>query len=124
MRHGYGATRGTPVGRQRASGSSAAMRESISAFAAGNSTISSPGSNPSLMSPTGPPPTHTPEKSGVPSGNRGAGPSGTSPISAGLFAPPLPAGDAPSAGVFWRERELREGARGQRRDDELQSAHD
>ena len=47
------------------------------------------------MLPIGPLPTQTPEKSGVPSGNFGGGPSGTAPISAGLLDPPLPAGEVP-----------------------------
>jgi hypothetical protein len=52
------------------------------------------------MSPIGPEPTHTPEKSGVPSGKRGGGPSGTAATSAGLLAPPLPAGDVLALGTL------------------------
>ena len=76
------------------------------------------------MSPIGPEPTQTPEKSGVPSGKRGGGPSGTAPISAGLLAPPLPAGDVPSdRRVLARARPARSRARPTPRD-ELQSAHE
>ena len=103
--------RGTPVGKQSASGSSAAMRDFMSVSAAGSSTSSSPGVRPVLISPIGPFPTQTPEKSGVPSGKRGGGPSGTAPISAGLFAPPLPAGEVP--GACWANATLRECERGE-----------
>src|SRR5688500_10612052 len=99
MRHGYGAMRGTPVGRQSASGSSAAIRDSIKVFAAGSSSMVSPGRSPVLMSPMGPLPTQTPDKSGVPSGSFGGGPSGAAPINAALLAPPLPAGDVASPGT-------------------------
>ena len=51
------------------------------------------------MSPIGPAPTQTPDKSGVPSGNRGGGPSDTTPTSAGLLDPPLPAGEVASRGA-------------------------
>ena len=68
------------------------------------------------MSPIGPEPTQTPEKSGVPSGKRGGGPSGTAPISAGLLAPPLPAGDVPALCAALSERDVREYERGQRRE--------
>src|SRR5689334_18145389 len=98
IRHGYGATRGTPVGRQRASGSSAAIRPFMSFSASGSRTISWPGIRPSLMLPTGPPPTQTPERSGLPFGSRGAGPFGFGPAGA-LFAPPLPAGEVAATGV-------------------------
>ena len=70
----------------------------MSFSASGSIAISSPGSKPSLMSPTGPPPCHTPEKSGLPFGSRGAGPFGFWPPSAGLLALPLPAGDVAAAG--------------------------
>lgn len=51
------------------------------------------------MSPIGPAPTQTPDKSGVPSGNRGGGPSGIAATNAGLLEPPLPAGDVASRGA-------------------------
>ncbi len=75
------------------------MRDFISAEAAGSNTISSPGKSPVLMSPMGPEPTQTPDKSGVPSGNFGTGPSGTAPASAALLEPPLPAGEVLAAGT-------------------------
>jgi len=53
------------------------------------------------MLPIGPGPTQTPEKSGVPSGRRGGRASGTAPISAGLLAPPLPAGEVPALCLCW-----------------------
>ena len=48
------------------------------------------------MSPMGPLVTQTPEKSGLPFGKRGAGPSGTGLPRA---APPLPAGEVAAGGV-------------------------
>src|ERR1700733_10881209 len=97
---GYGAMRGIPVGRQFASGSSLDCRWSMSALAAGNSGIDSPGAKPCARSPTGPPPCQTPDRSGCPSGRRGVGPCGV--VSRGLalfvsgFALP-PAGAVDSA---------------------------
>src|SRR5580658_5448487 len=68
--------RGIPVGRQFASGSSFDCRLSMIAFAAGSSGIVSPGASPCARSPTGPPPFHTPDRSGCPSARRGVGPCG------------------------------------------------
>src|SRR5436309_8707235 len=88
IRHGYGATRGTPVGRQFASGSLADNLDSINFLASGSSGIVSPGARPCARSPTGPPPCQTPDRSMLPSGKRGAGPVGTG----GCLFEPVPAG--------------------------------
>src|SRR5262245_50384440 len=65
IRHGYGAMRGTPLGRQLACGSSFDWRFSMIARADGSSGIVSPFGNPCEMSLIGPPPCHKPEKSGA-----------------------------------------------------------
>src|SRR5258708_36414576 len=91
-RRGYGAWRGTPVGRQFASGSSPDRRDAISFLPASFSGTSTPFGIPCARSPTGPPPCHTPEKSGRPSGNFGAGPCGAAcPRPRPVFRPPEPA---------------------------------
>src|SRR5438874_4186516 len=77
--------RGTPAGRQFASGSSFAMRESLVFFPSGEYGMASPAARPSSMSLVGPPPSQTPCRSGCPSAVRGAGP-------AGAFRAPRPAG--------------------------------
>src|SRR5687768_8561634 len=87
IRHGYGFMRGTPVGRQRASGSSFSCRESMIFLASGSSSIVSPGLR--FLGDTPPPPIHTPEKSGVPLASRGAGTEG---FTAGFGAPGFTAG--------------------------------
>src|SRR5690349_373474 len=84
--HGYGAMRGTPVGRQLASGSSPALRD-LKSFSAPGSMISfSPGLRAREMSPTkllsG---RQTPEKSTWPLASRGVG-----PVTAGGRKPPRP----------------------------------
>src|SRR6516225_3892405 len=96
MRQGYGAMRGTPVGRQFASGSRPEMRDSIRALAAGSKGIVSPFVSPCSRSPTGPPPLHTPERSTDPSGRRGVGPEGADVPE----RPPAPAGEVGAAGSF------------------------
>ena len=68
--------RGTPVGRQFASGSSFVSRVSMIFLDQGVREISSPGINPWATSPIGPPPFQTPGKSGFPSAMRGVGPVG------------------------------------------------
>src|SRR5580704_15695761 len=99
MRHGYGAPRGMPNGRQFACGSSCDLRVFMSASAHGSITTSSPGLSPLVMSPELlPPPDHNPEKSGVPSGRCGVGPAGVAgprpplPFAAPLVAPGAGAG--------------------------------
>ena len=97
MRHGYGAPRGMPNGRQFACGSSCDFRVFMRASAHGCMTTSSPGFSPLVISPELlPPPIHTPVRSTVPSGRRGVGPDGV----AGPPRPlPLPFGAAlPGAG--------------------------
>src|ERR1700733_3339070 len=93
--------RGIPVGRQFASGSSFDCRLSMIAFAAGSRGIVSPGAKPWARSPTGPPPFHTPDRSGCPSGRRGVGPCGATSRgrlrTTSGFAPP-PAGAVASDG--------------------------
>ena len=79
IRNGNGVVRGTPMGRHRLCGSMVTSRVAMSAFAEGsNSASSSPGLSPPSrsMSLMGPPPTQTPLRSTVPSGNRGTGPVG------------------------------------------------
>jgi hypothetical protein len=69
MRQGYGAPRGTPVGKQFPSGSSCDLRVFIRASALGSITTSSPGFRPLVMSAELLPlPVHNPAKSGVPAG--------------------------------------------------------
>src|ERR671925_1726244 len=70
--HGYGFTRGTPIGRHAVYGSSALLRLPRRSRAHGSSG-SSPGFSPpsSSMSTFDPPPTHGPVKSTLPSGSRG-----------------------------------------------------
>src|SRR5688572_2780296 len=72
--HGYGFTRGTPIGRQAVYGSSFATRLSRSSRAHGSSGIS-PGFRPPSrsMSAFEPPPIHGPVRSTLPSGSRGIG---------------------------------------------------
>src|SRR5436190_23686595 len=77
MRRGYGDPRGIPDGRQFDSGSSFDCRVLTSASAHGSITTESPGFNDREMSASlAPPPSHTPERSGVPSASFGAGPVG------------------------------------------------
>src|SRR5262245_53916258 len=66
--------RGTLIGRQSAYGSFSGLRESRS-FCAQGSSGSVPGLRPPSrsMSPIGPPPTHGPVRSTLPSGRRGTG---------------------------------------------------
>src|SRR3984885_7197123 len=99
IRHGYGANRGTPVGKQFASGSSFDCRESMTLLPSGDSGIVSPFATPWARSPTGPPPCQTPDRSMVPSGRCGAGPCGTAgPRPRPVCNPPLPAGEVGGAG--------------------------
>src|SRR5580698_403213 len=101
IRHGYGANRGTPVGKQFASGSSFDCRDSMTLLPSGDSGIVSPFATPWARSPTGPPPCQTPDRSMVPSGRCGAGPCGTAaPRPRPACKPPLPAGDVGAAGLF------------------------
>jgi hypothetical protein len=65
--------RGTPLGRQLAWGSSFDWRASMIFFADGNSGMVWPFFRPCAMSPIGPPPCHSPDKSGRPPASRGAG---------------------------------------------------
>src|SRR5689334_24569656 len=85
MRHGYGAMRGTPAGRQCASGSSFAMRDSFVFLPSAVYGMVSPAARPSSMSLVGPPPIQTPCRSGWPSDARGVGPetAGRAPRPAG-----------------------------------------
>src|SRR6266571_926239 len=68
--------RGIPVGRQFASGSSLDCLACIIFSASGKRGIVSPFARPWARSATGPPPFHTPDKSALPLGRRGAGPVG------------------------------------------------
>src|SRR3989442_12526654 len=68
--------RGIPVGRQFASGSSLDCLAFIIFSASGKRGIVSPFARPWAISATGPPPFHTPDRSGFPFGRRGAGPVG------------------------------------------------
>src|SRR5271165_2259702 len=70
--------RGTPVGRQLASGSSFDWRDLKIFSAAGVIGITAPLGIPWAISPTGPPPCQTPERSTVPSARWGVGPLGRS----------------------------------------------
>src|SRR5262245_57637133 len=66
--------RGTLIGRQSAYGSSSGLRESRSFCAQGSSgSVSGPRPPSRSMSPIGPPPTHGPVRSTLPSGRRGTG---------------------------------------------------
>src|SRR5215510_1489309 len=56
----------------------------------------SPLASPSAMLPTGPPPCHTPDRSILPFGRRGAGPVGAA---GARLRPPEPAGDVAAGGV-------------------------
>src|SRR5450631_1893698 len=64
----------------------------------GNIGIFSPLASPSSRSPTGPPPNQIPEKSGLPSGSRGAGAGGS--FGTVLATAPAPAGDVTAVGEF------------------------
>src|SRR5665213_2655661 len=87
-----------PVGRQLASGSSFDCRASMICLADGNIGMVSPLARPSSRSPTGPPPNQIPEKSGLPSGSRGAGAGGR--FGTVLATAPAPAGDVTAVGEF------------------------
>src|SRR6202521_6439042 len=73
--HGYGAMRGTPAGRQLAFGSSFGSRSWVSLRAQGCNGSTSPGLRAAETSPikwgSGP---QSPDRSGLPSAVRGAGP--------------------------------------------------
>src|SRR5215472_10702085 len=93
--HGYGAIRGTPVGRQLASGSAPALRLFMIFSYSGLSTIWSPGFRIREISPTSPlSGRQTPEKSGFPSGRRGVGPVGTTGPRPRPARPPRPGASA------------------------------
>src|SRR5580704_891541 len=88
---------------QFACGSSCDLRVFINASAHGCITTSSPGFNPFVISPELlPPPSHNPEKSGVPSGRCGVGPvAAAAPFPLPFAAPfvvPGAAGTGPAAG--------------------------
>src|SRR5512140_2781515 len=72
-------------------------------LADGSSGIVSPLASPSVRSPTGPPPNQIPEKSGLPSGSRGAGAGGR--FGTVLATAPAPAGDVTAVGVFCPNRD-------------------
>src|SRR6202140_868643 len=88
---GYGASLGTPVGRQFASGSSFDNRSLVTLAAQGCIGRVSPlGRAPAISTTKGRSVPQTPERSGLPSAPRGAGPAGA------LFLPGTLAG-APAA---------------------------
>src|SRR2546426_850846 len=68
--------RGTPVGRQFASGSSLDCLDFMSFSASGKRGMVSPLARPTARSCTGPPPLETPDRSGFPSERWGVGPFG------------------------------------------------
>src|SRR3954470_11490410 len=92
-RQGYGLTRGTLIGVQYRYGSFSSFRDSRSCFAHGSSG-SSPGLSPPSFSISllEPPPTHGPERSGWPSGNRGTGPLAIAGGASGVNSPDRRAG--------------------------------
>src|SRR5580704_8057269 len=87
--------RGTPAGRQLASGSSLGRRPFISLSAAGVRTICSPAIRLRLMSSELRPPFNKPLRSGFPSARRGVGPVGPAvPVDAEGPRPPSLDADA------------------------------
>ena len=97
MRHGYGATRGTPVGRQRASGSSAAIAALHELLGFGQQHDLLARQQARAMSPTGPRADPDARKVGACHSAAAAPDRSAVLVSAALSAPPLPAGDVAGA---------------------------